>query len=72
MFDRLSIVAPVRPEDEAMLADQCRVVEAPVLEYIVNSCIEKLMLFIVKPTNNLSRVHVPCTLDHLWAVQPRL
>ena len=53
MFDRLSIVAPVRPEDEAMLADQCRVVEAPVLEYIVNSCIEKLMLFIVKPTNNL-------------------
>ena len=32
VLDRLSIVAPVRPEDEAMLADQCRVVEAPVLE----------------------------------------
>ena len=53
MLDRLSIVAPVLPKDEAMLADQSRVVEAPVLENIVNTCIEKLMLFIVKPTNNL-------------------
>ena len=36
VFDRLSIVAPVLPEDEAMLADQSRVVEAPVLENSVN------------------------------------